>query len=212
VDEARYLEFENRLRSLESARWGLAIGLEGGCMLLKRSAFEIVPPGTAVDDFFQNLSVLRKGGRVLFEPLAVAWESGASDAFEEYRRKRRIGRGNRQNLNRFAHLIWKRPFPLGYALLSHKFLRWFAAIWALWLGLGLFWAAWKGSELAGVLFVALFSIALLSLGPLKRLPFFGSIGHFIRMNAALIEGLLLPDKRRSHLWEPTSRHEPPKHH
>ncbi len=211
VDEARYLEFENRLRSCESDRWGLVIGLEGGAMLLKRSCFQPIPPGTTVDDFFQNLAVLKRGGRVLFEPAAVAWESDTADAREEYRRKKRIGHGNRQNLLRFFSLIWKSPFPLGYALLSHKFLRWFAGVWAIWLGIGLFLAAWEGSEPATVLFVAFFSVTILSLGPLRRSPVFGSIGHFVRMNAALIEGLLLPTERRSHLWEPTQRNDSTPH-
>lgn len=212
LDEARYLAFENRLRESESRRWGAVIGVEGGCLLIKRSAFRPIPPGTAVDDFYQNMHIIEAGGKVLFEPRALVWERDAADEAVEYRRKRRIGLGNRQNLVRFGALLWTRPFPVGYALLSHKFLRWGTAVWMAWLGLGLLGWAWNGSALASALFVMGFCLVGLSLGPLRRRVFFRSIRHFILMNLALTEGLILSYGSRPHHWEPTRREKPTQPH
>jgi len=211
-DESRYLAFENRLREAESRHWGAVIGVEGGCLLLKRSAFRPIPPGTAVDDFYQNLQVIEAGGRVLFEPRARVWERDAADESGEYRRKRRIGLGNRQNLLRFGSLLWKRPYPVGYALLSHKFLRWGTALWLFWLALGLLGWAWSGSDWASALFVFGLCLVGLSMGPLKKRVFFRSIRHFILMNLALTEGLILSYGSRPHHWEPTRREEPTQPH
>lgn len=208
--EDTYLNIENRLKSAESALWKAPMGLEGGCYLIWRKDFPVIPPLYFMEDFFVTMSLLSQGKRVIFEPRALVNEDVSTSPQEEYKRKVRISIGNFQNLRRFAPLIALRFWPVGFAFLFHKVLRWLtpfflilALICALWLkvGFGTYnWAAY----LVGLAFL----IGLTGLVGLKStLPGWLKFpGHFLYMNLALLEGFFKYLKGvESNVWKPTER-------
>lgn len=206
-DEDRFLRFENRLKHAESELWNVVMGVEGGCFLIHRDAMPFVPENALVDDFFITMSVLEKKGKVVWDPRAVAYEDVSTQASEEYRRKVRISRGNFQNLRRFKHLLWSRPFPLGFAFLSHKVLRWITPLLVLIAISSLtgHWAFNNPSLLIWIMATCMMAV-LAMVTPVGNWPVVRSLRHGILMNIALLEGLILHlTKRGPHVWEPTKR-------
>lgn len=206
-DEDRFLRFENRLKHAESELWNLVIGVEGGCFLIHRNAMPVVPEKALVDDFFITMSVLENKGKVVWDPQAIAYEDVSTQASEEYRRKVRISTGNFQNLFRFKHLLWKRPFPLGFAFLSHKVLRWFTPMLIVTSmgSIAWHWAFSNPSLFIQTMAALLFAVLIL-ISPARHWPLLRSLRHGILMNIALLEGLILHlTKRGPHVWEPTKR-------
>lgn len=205
-DEDRFLRFENAIKERESNCWQLVMGVEGGCYLIRKSKIPIIPNNALVDDFYVSMHVLEMGSKVLWEHTALAFEDVSLQESEEYRRKVRISRGNFQNLKRFAPLLWKKSFPLGFAFLSHKVLRWFSPLFLL-IALGLLMIKFFPYP---YLFYGLLSflvlLSLLIIGPSKKWPLLRSIRHLTLMNIALLEGLILHiTKRGENVWEPTKR-------
>lgn len=205
--EKRYLNLENRIKSLESDNWDLVIGAEGGCYAIRTSYYQPVPKNYFMDDFYITMGVLNKGAKVLFEPKALCYEDLPSESSEEFRRKVRISIGNYQNLSTYKHLLWPFWKPLGYAFLSHKVLRWITPF----LLMGMYACSlllsfdsllfFEFTLLQFILFtLPLFMKQLRSIKPLLF------IAHFYNMNYALLKGFFIYMKGvRSSVWEPTKR-------
>jgi cellulose synthase/poly-beta-1,6-N-acetylglucosamine synthase-like glycosyltransferase len=206
--EKQYLNIENKIKSLESSNWQLVIGAEGGCYAIRKDSYEPVPKNYFMDDFFITMSVLNKGGKVLFEEEAVCYEDLPSESSEEFKRKVRISIGNYQNLSVFNHLLWPPWEPLGYAFLSHKVLRWLTPF--------LLIAAYGSSLILSfqsrifLLFTLLQFIGFASplfIKQLKHIKPLLFIAHFYNMNYALLKGFFIYLKGvKSSVWEPTKRH------
>lgn len=210
--ENLYLRWENRLKKLESRIFGRAMGVEGGCYIIRTELFPGIPPRYYMEDFYISLAVMKQGHRVLFEERALCYEDVSIHSGEEYRRKVRISIGNFQNLRSYASLLITGFFPTGFIFLSHKVLRWlspffllillvtctllapsgifyalFAGIYMMVIGLGLFGILFSQSQKAGIL----------------KYP-----GHFIHMNLALLEGFFIFIKGvNSNVWQPTTRNQ-----
>lgn len=210
--ENTYLNLENRLKKSESDYFGLAMGLEGGCYLIKRELFPDIPPLFFMEDFFVTMHLLKSGHKVVFEPNARVYEDVSTQAQEEYKRKIRISIGNFQNLKAFGSLIFTKPFPLGFAFLCHKVLRWlspFFLIILFFLSPYLVLTAPFYGIFAGLFYIILalgiLGIAINSRPGLKWLKF---PGHFLYMNLALLQGFLKYIQGvRSNAWQPTKRNQ-----
>lgn len=122
LEEGAYWRYENLLKFYES-RLGALMGANGGLYMLRREAWRPLPPQTIVDDFLATMRILLDGWRLVYEPEAVAVEETAADAPGEFRRRARIAAGNFQSLRELRPLLW-RPSFAGFALWSHKVLRW----------------------------------------------------------------------------------------
>lgn len=208
--ERSYLGFENALRARESARWNLVAGVEGGCYLMRRHAWQPVPPGVVVDDFYLTMKVLERGGWVRFAPQAVCTEDVSTRRWVEFRRKTRIARGNFLNLRLFLGLFLRRFRPLGFAVISHKVLRWTAPLFA---AFSVLLAVPLMGQPFFQIFLLLAGLGLVVLtvdavlpervwrpGPVR------SLCHFALMNVALMVGLhefLRGDGATT--WQPTQR-------
>ncbi len=127
VGEENYYSLEWGLQIAES-RIHSMVGVDGAMYALRRELFTPCPDDTIIEDFVIAMGVVRRGWRFVFEPRALAWESGVSSLREEFRRKVRIAAGSVQALVRGNG--WPRSAPLGFwfLFLSHKLLRWFSPL------------------------------------------------------------------------------------
>ena len=204
-EEDSYLKFENALKQAESDVFGLVIGIEGGCYLIRTKAFPSIPRNALVDDFYVNMHVLSKGGKTAWCRKARCVEDNAVEEEEEFRRKLRISRGNFQNLIWFRKIFFK-LFPLSYSFISHKVLRWFTPhLMLLALVLSLY-PAWMGEIFSRAFLTASALVWILVIGPFKGSGAVKSLRHFYLMNYALWKGFILYTKNQGeYVWEPTKR-------
>jgi len=117
-----YWRMERKLREWES-RYDSVIGCTGAVCAIRRDAFEPLEPGTLLDDVVIPMRLAARGGRVVFEPRALAFDPQTLDPANERVRKLRTLVGNYQMLAR--HPEWLLPWRqrLWWQLLSHKYLR-----------------------------------------------------------------------------------------
>lgn len=213
LQEHMYLSWENRLKHAESQRWGIVMGVEGGCYAIKKSWFAQIPPLTFMEDFYITLSVLARKGNVYFAQNATCIEDVSTQLSEEFKRKVRISIGNWQNLNHFSKLLSKPFSPVGFAFLCHKVLRWFTPFLAIFaIGSAAVLAA--NSSFYG--YFLFFLVVILLLLPLdfllmKRNIETGAlrfVNHFLMMNVALLIGFAKYTKGiKSNVWQPTKRNQ-----
>ncbi len=117
-----YWRIERKLREWES-RYDSVVGCTGAVCAIRRDAFEPLEAGTLLDDVVIPMRLAARGGRVLFEPRALAFDPQTLDPANERVRKLRTLVGNYQMLAR--HPEWLLPWRhrLWWQLLSHKYLR-----------------------------------------------------------------------------------------
>ncbi len=210
--ENTYLQLENRLKEAESDLLKNAMGLEGGCYIIRRELFPQIPPLFFMEDFFVSLAVMEQGYQVLFDQNARCFEDVSTASTEEYKRKTRISIGNFQNLGRFKKLIWTRFYPLGFAFVSHKVLRWFTPFFLVLLLLCSVLLSAESrlfSLFSGIYFLFL-SAGLFGIlfSQSKSLSWLKYPGHFIHMNLALLRGFFIYIKGvKSNVWQPTTRNQ-----
>lgn len=209
--EKTYIRRENEVKLCESLRWNAVMGVEGGCYAIRREDYAPVPPTFFMDDFYITMHVLEAGGWVLFEPEAICHEDVPSSGAEEFKRKVRISVGNFQNLARFRRLLmpfWK---GIGFALISHKVLRWFTPFLLIAALLAVAMLTWLDVRWAWVLAAAgviactpVVDAALTALG--FRIAPIRFLAHFLHMNVALLKGFgVFLRGAESNVWTPTKR-------
>ncbi len=213
LQEHTYLNWENKIKQGESQHWWIALGVEGGCYAIRKSAFVQIPALTFMEDFYITMAVLYKRGHVWFEPAAQCYEDVSTEIAEEFKRKVRISIGNWQNLSRFSGMLFSPFWPVGFAFFCHKVLRWFTPFLLIF-GLGLaFVLSVPGNMFSTLTTVALVILMLLPLDFLlmKRNMHTGIlrfINHFIMMNIALLVGFINYSKGvKSNVWQPTKRNQ-----
>ncbi len=201
--EARYTYREMEIKAGEG-QMGCIIGAYGAAYAIRRALYRPIPPGFNVDDFFIFMEVLRQGYQTVYASEARYQLLLSGDAEVQFRRKRRIGKGNYQNLFYFGRLLFW-PGRLAYAFWSHKALRWLTPV--------LLVTAFSGAWLAAVEpMYALITATMLSFGAaalldhwllapmglkVKGLRF---MRHFLSMNLALLLGFydLMRGDNRGH--------------
>lgn len=191
--EASYTLREMEIKAGEG-QWGVVIGGFGAAYALRSQLFRPVPPGFIVDDFYTFADISRQGFDTVFQVDALTTLSVSADGQVQFRRKRRIGKGNFQNLRHFSDLL--NPFTkLGYVFWSHKALRWLTPFL---MALAYVAAAWGSTEsyLMSAAFYSMTACLLLALAdiPLRRLGIsikpLRFLSHFLRMNWALVLGFV----------------------
>ncbi len=123
--EKSYISREVKIKHAESLLWGTMMGPFGGCFAIRRELFSPVPRNFLVDDFYINMKILAKGYQCINNPDARVYEAVPDDLLAEFRRKKRIGAGNFQNLRAFYPMLWHKTPGLSFSYISHKVLRWF---------------------------------------------------------------------------------------
>jgi poly-beta-1,6-N-acetyl-D-glucosamine synthase len=112
---------ENKIREWEGSS-GSVVGALGAFYAVRKSALVPLPAGTLLDDCYLPLSVVRNGGRVVFESEALAWDDVNPTPQDEFRRKVRTLTGNYQ-LIQLAPWVLSPGNPVWFEFLSHKLLR-----------------------------------------------------------------------------------------
>jgi len=210
--EGLYWRLENRFKQWESSI-DSCLGVNGAIYAVRPELFwRGIPDNTMVDDFVLGMKVREQGGRVLYDPDAVA-EEELPELSAEWVRRVRIGAGDYQALSfcrrclcpsygRFAWMFW-----------SHKVLRWFTPHLLLVLlpcaVAGAVWRSWLSAAVLALFgLLALCALGGGGAGP-SRLPcagVFRACRHFLVMQAALWAGWMR--YRRGGLrgtWERTPR-------
>lgn len=216
--EIRYLRTEMATKAGESY-YGAVVGGYGALMAMRFHLFEPAPKGLIVDDFYWFGLILQGNHRVVFAPLAKARMPVEASAKIQFRRKRRLGKGNLQNLWIFRSMLFRKE--VAYFFWSHKVLRWLSPWWIIAgyltgsmalvpLFQGWFlqgrpdWTAYATALGTGpVLVLVLYLLdQVLRLGGFSPKPL-RLILHFLHMNLALWLGAwdLFTQSRRQSWWD-----------
>lgn len=116
-----YWRLEKKIRYWESLA-GSTVGATGAFYGVRRSLIVPLPEGTLLDDLYIPMEVIRQGSRVIFEPLAIAYDSFIPNPQKEFRRKVRTLTGNYQLLQLLPWLLTGSN-PLRFEFVCHKLLR-----------------------------------------------------------------------------------------
>ncbi len=117
-----YWRLEKFLRR-EEALLDSVIGCTGAIYALRRSAYEPIPDDTLIDDVVVPMQALVRGGRILFEPAAKAYDPQTLAPERERRRKVRTLAGNYQMLFRYPGWLLPWRNRCWWQLVSHKYSR-----------------------------------------------------------------------------------------
>lgn len=200
--ENEYLQLENVIRLSESQHFGFCLGMEGGLYAIRKNLWTVIPPATFMEDFFQTMKIIEKQYQIIFNPKAVGLEEVSTSISEEYNRKTRIALGNFQNLKRFQSVLIKNFWPVGYAFLLHKVLRWFTPHILIVLILSLLL-----NPITTLLGIVLLGFCLLQF-LLVKWKIHGRVAYFCAMNLAMLMGHLRYLKGvNSSVWQPTKRNQ-----
>ncbi len=202
IAENEYLQMENVIRLSESQHFGFCLGMEGGLYAIRKNLWSVIPAATFMEDFFQTMKIVEKQYQIVFNPEAIGLEEVSTSLEEEYKRKIRIALGNFQNLKRFQSVLIKNFWPVGYAFLFHKVLRWFTPHILIVLILSLIL-----NPLTTLLGIGLLVFCLLQF-LLVKWKIHGRVAYFCAMNLAMLMGHIRYLKGvNSSVWQPTKRNQ-----
>jgi len=192
--EDTYLSKEVLLKRNEGLVWKNMIGPFGGCYAFRSNYFKRIPENYLVDDFYMAMNIFEQGGLAINTLDAKCYEPVSHKLSQEFKRKKRISAGNFQNLFRFKKLL--NPFSsLGFALISHKVLRWMGPFFISIICLSALYFSMKGVVSYQIILVLLFvwfvCIPFIDfLFSKLKIHWHGlrSISYFNLMNVALLAG------------------------
>lgn len=119
-----YWKYEKMVRRLESTT-GSVVGATGCIYAILRDLYQPLPVNTILDDVLTPMNIVAQGKRVIFEPLAIAYDAISKDVQHEWRRKVRTLAGNWQLLGLAPWLIVPWSNNIWWRYVSHKLLRLF---------------------------------------------------------------------------------------
>jgi len=205
--EGLYWRFENAIKRAEGALHSV-VSANGAIFTVRKELLDPLPTHTAMnDDLLITMQIMKKGKRVIYEPGAVAEENTSPSMGKEFERKIRISSCNYPVLPWLFRHFRPRHAYSGWALFSHKFLRWSVPF----LGMGMlvsnlllafrggvypYFLAGQGLVYLGALFGFLGDLFFDDAGPF--IPFY----YLAMVNAALVIGLWrILTGRQGHYWE-----------
>lgn len=208
-EESSYIKLENKIKLFEGNIFGKMMGAFGACYAIRKNLFKKIPPNFIVDDFFLCMNILQNKYGVL-APTAICTEDVSDDIEQEFKRKRRISKGNFQNLFHFGSKLLNPFSSIGFCFISHKLIRWLTPfIYILILASNMlltqnhFYLIVLGLQLIVVFIVIIDSQLVKNKVHTSWLRF---ITYFYQMNLALLLGFIDYLKgNKSNVWEPTKR-------
>jgi cellulose synthase/poly-beta-1,6-N-acetylglucosamine synthase-like glycosyltransferase len=121
--EDTYWRYDTWLKTLET-RTGSVVSAHGGMYAVRREVFRPVEDASVSDDFAISTAVIVQGGRLVFEPEALAYERSIAKSGVEFRRRVRLmTRGIRSVLLRRELANPLRHGFYSVVFVSHKVLR-----------------------------------------------------------------------------------------
>jgi poly-beta-1,6-N-acetyl-D-glucosamine synthase len=155
-----YWRFEKHIRNWEGLA-GSTVGATGAFYAVRKDLLLPLPEGTILDDVYIPLQVVRQGSRVVFDPKAVAWDDFTPSPKQEFRRKVRTLAGTYQLLQ-LAPWLLTDINPLRLQLVCHKLLRLFVPFALVGVLVSTFWLRHGMYELALVIQIVLYTLAILT--------------------------------------------------
>ena len=211
ITEAGYVNYEMRVRALETATGGI-IGASGSCYAIRTELHRIPIRDDLSRDFSAALTARMNGFRTLSVDRAICFVPRTSALRVEYLRKvRTISRGLETLYVHRALLDPRRYGVFAWKLFSHKVCRWLLPLSIVPATVGLILLApshaWARASLgAGAVLVLLTVIgAVWPSG--RQVPRIISVPAFaVAANLAVIEGFWrVLARAQDHIWEPTRR-------
>ena len=122
LGDSAFWKVESLIKASQSTLGSISTG-DGEIFAVKRHLFQALPPRTINDDVAITLSLVQRGYRVLYEPLAICEEEASHTLSDEFRVKARIVCGGYQTLSSHLgeFLIPRRFFYVQFFM--HKGLR-----------------------------------------------------------------------------------------
>ena len=184
-----YWRYEKWIRQNESKLYSTT-GATGALYAIRKSDYTPHKTDVLLDDFDTPVSILKRGGRTVFEPDAKVFDKAESSVKDEFRRKSRTLAGNYQSFMRHRWLFNPRKNPVFVQFLSHKVFRLFVpyamllAFIASMFGSGLF------LKTMFVLQLLFYGVGLANMAGFKALDnkLFNFIKVFLQLNAAAVTG------------------------
>lgn len=190
-----YDAYEHVVRELES-RSGSIAGVSGGFFVARRADIGRFPPDVVNDDLWLLCRLVRRGGRVIYEPAALSTEARLA-AGSELERRARISAGRAMLVKEMADLPW----GFAWRLATHKFGR--LALPFLLLGTLLSSLSLAGSRAYRALAtaqVATYAVGALAVAgitpPAPGRRFANAAGQFVLGNIATGRGVVRALRRR----------------
>ncbi len=123
IGESTYWRFEVILKFLES-KLDSVLGANGAIYAIRKELFPQAPANWITEDFVIPMKCRAQGYRVRYDPEAIAYETAASSARQEFARRVRIGAGNFQAMWECRSLLLPWRGFVSFEFISHKVLRW----------------------------------------------------------------------------------------
>jgi cellulose synthase/poly-beta-1,6-N-acetylglucosamine synthase-like glycosyltransferase len=210
TSESSLWSIESRIKRAESSL-GTLLGANGAIYAIRRECYSPLPNDVIIDDFVNVMNVATAGGKVVFEPRAIAREESAASLKGEYRRRVRIGVGNYRTFFRYPQYLWRSGFARGLVYFVHKVLRWFSPQIAVIVLIASVLGAGDPRILALLIAqiigygCALAVIAVTHLTEARGIG--GRLAYFVALNLALLHGfvLFIAGKMTEGAWSRTAR-------
>ncbi len=211
--EGLYWRYESILKRMDS-ELNTTVGAAGELFAFRRTLYSEVPNDTIIEDFALSMDIASRGYKVIYEPSAIASETGSSNMGEEWKRKVRICAGGFQAIGQFSFLLTPSRFNLlSFQFISHRLLRWAVVPFILPV---LFILTGMAARLGNMAFQVFFCLqiiayALAAVGLLfikgQKMPTLVGIPlQFAMMNAAAYAGLWRYIRgSQSAVWEKSKR-------
>lgn len=120
--EAAYWRAQRAVREGEAAI-AAPMGAHGAGYAFRKSLWEPLPAETINDDFVLPMRMVMRGARAIYRPDLLVEERAESGARQDFRRRRRLGAGNLQQVVLCAPLAWACGWRTSFLFLSGKGLR-----------------------------------------------------------------------------------------
>lgn len=117
-----YWKYESLIRQSESDLHS-TVAATGHFMGLRKNILRPIPQDIILDDFYLAAATMQQGFRVVFEPMATAWERPTTSMKDEVNRRRRLTAGRYQIIFLWKNYLSKLSWLLKFQVVSHKFLR-----------------------------------------------------------------------------------------
>lgn len=121
VGENLYWRYDKWQKQLES-RLGSIFAADGTLYAIRRALYVPIGDPAQADDIAISAHVVLQGFRLVYEPLAVAWEDAPAEGADEFLRKIRVTNHSVRALLNLGAALWTSGF-YSVELVSHKLLR-----------------------------------------------------------------------------------------
>jgi cellulose synthase/poly-beta-1,6-N-acetylglucosamine synthase-like glycosyltransferase len=196
-----YWRLEELIKRLESET-GSTTGADGSIFAMRRDLYPVVP-ANLLDDMIASISPLFSGYRVVTAADVHAFEKATTDSRDEFHRKRRIACRAFHTHRHLAPQLRTMSTLNRFKYFSHKYLRWFSAVFLL---LGSAFALAGIAALAGLnvaLIVLVAGLLVLLAGRQLNVPVLGVVAEITVSMLAVGLGIAEAVAGRNYqVWNP----------